>query len=194
MFTGIITNLATVEELKFDENRDLLLILRLKDEVERDFAIGCSIACNGICLTLIKKEGELLYFQASKETCEVTNLAKWGVGDVVNIEFALRLGDEFGGHIVSGHVDGVSELLAIEAIEGSHSLRFSSSSGFGIAKKGSICLNGVSLTINAVGKGWFEVNIIEHTWKNTNLGILQVGNGVNFEIDVVARYVLGQGS
>jgi riboflavin synthase len=191
MFTGIITNIAKVKKIEFNENKDCLIAI-LASKIERELKIGCSIACNGICLTLIKQEGELLYFQASKETCNLTNLSDLKIDDNINLEFSLRLGDEFGGHIVLGHVDGIALLSDLCQIQDSWKMRFVLNDvnlmQF-IAKKGSICVNGISLTVNEVGKDFFEVNIIEHTFNATNLNEIKLGNKVNIEVDVVARYI-----
>ncbi len=192
MFTGIITNFGVVKALDFDENKDCLLEIELNKEVPRAFEIGCSIACDGICLTLVRKSGLRLFFEASKETCDVTTLANWGVGFKINIEFALRLGDEFGGHIVSGHVDGVAKMIEKIQVKDSWRMKFELQDHdlmkF-VAKKGSICVNGVSLTVNEVNESGFEVNIINHTLKNTTLGELVAWGEVNIEVDLLARYV-----
>ena len=193
MFTGIITNFAVVRNIDFTDGKDCLLEIELDKKVSRSFDIGCSIACNGICLTLVKKEDLRLFFEASKETAQVTTLKNWQVGQKINIEFALRLGDEFGGHIVSGHVDGVAKLAEVTKIQDSWKMKFELSDAnlmkF-IAKKGSICIDGISLTVNEVFGNGFEVNIISHSFKNTNLGELKVGGEVNIEVDLLARYVL----
>ena len=194
MFTGIITNFAVVKNIEFNSDKDCLLEIELDKEVARNFEIGCSIACNGICLTLIKKDGLRLFFEASKETCDVTTLSNWKNGQKINIEFALRLGDEFGGHIVSGHVDGVAKISSKEKIQDSWKIFFEfeeknlSLMKF-IAKKGSICIDGISLTVNEVSKNGFAVNIIKHTLENTNLGELKAGDLVNIEVDLLARYI-----
>lgn len=195
MFTGIITNQALITEIKFDDNRDCLLVIELDNEVDRALDIGCSIANNGICLTLVKKDGLHLYFEASKETCQVTSLKNWQVGQMLNVEFALKVGDEFGGHMVSGHVDGVAKLKETKKIQDSWKMEFELGNKnldlikF-IAKKGSVCIDGISLTINDVRDKVFEVNIISHTFNNTNLRKIEVGDEVNIEVDLVARYVL----
>jgi riboflavin synthase len=195
MFTGIITNQAQIKKLEFNDNQDCLLVVELDKKVDRQLEIGCSIANNGICLTLVKKDGLQLHFEASKETCEVTSLKNWQVGQVLNIEFALKVGDELGGHMVSGHVDGVAKLSRMQKIQDSWRMEFEMASKnldlmkF-VAKKGSICIDGISLTINAVTESGFAVNIISHTFGNTNLGQIAVGDKVNIEVDLVARYVL----
>lgn len=195
MFTGIITNQARIKEIRFDENKDCLLVIELDKEVDRGLEIGCSIANNGICLTLVKKEGLQLYFEASKETCEVTSLKNWQVDQLLNIEFALKVGDELGGHMVSGHVDGIAKLKDTQKIQDSWRMEFelideSLELMKFIAKKGSVCVDGISLTVNEVTDKGFAVNIISHTFGNTNLGQIAVGDQVNIEVDLVARYVL----
>ncbi len=193
MFTGIITHIGEIVAIDFNEKKDCLLAISVAKKIDRELEIGCSVACDGICLTLIKKEAQTLYFQASLETCNITTLAKWRLGKKVNLEFALRFGDEFGGHIVLGHIDGQAFLKASTPIQDSWKMKFeltpnSKDLAQFIAKKGSICLNGVSLTTNAVGADFFEVNIIEHTFKNTNFSELKEGDLLNVEIDVMARY------
>ncbi|HLD77137.1 MAG TPA: riboflavin synthase [Rickettsiales bacterium] len=193
MFTGIITHIGEVTKIDFDDKKDCLLTIFISKEIDRKLDIGCSVACDGICLTLVKKDTHTLYFQASRETCEITTLYNWHIGKKVNIEFALRFGDEFGGHIVLGHVDGQACLETLTPIKDSWKMKFeliakSKDLAKFITKKGSICLNGVSLTTNAVGDNFFEVNVIEHTSKNTNFVNLKEGDLVNVEIDMIARY------
>ncbi len=229
MFTGIITHIGVVEQIKFDAKKDCALTISVTQKIARTLDIGCSVACNGICLTLVKKENILLsknpeliknlpakknalsaklpenslaeksetklFFQASKETCNATNLTKWAVGTAVNLEFALRVGDEFGGHIVSGHVDGCAQLKAKTAIQDSVQLEFqlekkSAALKKFIATKGSICLDGISLTVNKVKDDKFFVNLIPHSLANTTFSTIKIGDLVNVEIDLIARYVL----
>ncbi len=191
MFTGIITNLGKVLSLEIKENHDLLIRISLVNSIKHDPQIGCSIACNGICLTLIKKEENIFSFQASKETQNKTNLKNWKIGDLINLEFSLKIGDELGGHIVLGHVDGLAEIIEITKINDSRKIIFSANPNLMkfIAIKGSIVLDGVSLTINEVFENKFSINLIQHSFENTNFSQAQVGNLVNLEIDVLARYV-----
>lgn len=200
MFTGIITNLAIVKNLSSLVNQDLLIAIELKNQkINRRLEIGCSIACNGICLTLIKKTHSwfklsnlLLYFQASPETLAKTTIQSWKINDKINLEFALRAGDELGGHLVSGHVDDVVKIAEIKPINNDSTQFFitlpSRFKKF-IAPKGSIVLNGVSLTINEVSENNFSVNIIKHTFDHTNFGNLKIGDNLNLEIDLIARYL-----
>ncbi len=196
MFTGIVTHLGEVQSLTNKKSQDLLLkISTQKNQVKRTLEVGCSIACNGICLTLTKKEisGEriIFSFEASQETCNKTTLKSWKVGQKINLEFALRMGDEFGGHMVLGHVDSICKIAKIEQIKNSHKFSFATPKKLSkfISQKGSVTLDGISLTINEVSANYFSVNIISHTLSSTNLQNSKVGDLVNLEIDVIARYV-----
>jgi len=192
MFTGIITHLGKVSELKKNPKKDLLLKISVVEKINRKLVIGCSIACNGICLTLIEQKKSLLSFQASRETCEKTTLENWKIGEEINLEFALRAGDELGGHMVLGHVDGAAKILAIQQIKDSKKFTFSTKKELMkfIAEKGSVTLNGASLTVNKVEKNSFSVNLIPHTIANTAFKNAAVNDFINLEIDVIARYVL----
>lgn len=192
MFTGIITHLGKISELKKNPKKDLLLKISVVGKINRKLVIGCSIACNGICLTLIEQKKSLLSFQASRETCEKTTLENWKIGEEINLEFALRAGDELGGHMVLGHVDGTAKILAIQPIKDSKKFTFSTKKELMkfIAEKGSVTLNGASLTVNKVEKNSFSVNLIPHTIANTAFKNAAVNDFINLEIDVIARYVL----
>lgn len=192
MFTGIITHQGRVAELNKNSKKDLLIKIEVINKIDRKLAIGCSIACNGICLTLIEQKKNLLSFQASNETCEKTTLAKWKIDQIINLEFALRAGDELGGHLVSGHVDGVAKIKKIESIKTSKKFTFEAPKEFMkfIASKGSVTLDGVSLTVNEVKDKVFSVNLIEHTITHTAFKNAAVKDFVNLEIDLIARYVL----
>jgi len=192
MFTGIITHLGKISELKKNPKKDLLLKISVVGKINRKLVIGCSIACNGICLTLIEQKKSLLSFQASRETCEKTTLENWKIGEEINLEFALRAGDELGGHMVLGHVDGTAKILTIQPIKDSKKFTFSTKKELMkfIAEKGSVTLNGASLTVNKVEKNSFSVNLIPHTIANTAFKNAAVNDFINLEIDVIARYVL----
>lgn len=197
MFTGIVVDIAEIYSLKKNHKEDLLISLKItnKPNFDRKLEIGCSIACLGVCLTLIKKElldnCHILDFQASKETVNKTNISNWFEGKKINIEFALRVGDELGGHLVSGHVDDVVKILDITKVEQSHIFAFELKDNIKkfICQKGSVTLDGVSLTVNDVFPDRFFVNIIDHTFNNTNFHSLRSGDIVNLEIDQIARYV-----
>ena len=196
MFTGIITNLGKVESLTQNENSDILLKISTKNNIERNLDIGCSIACNGICLTLLTKEisGENITFsfEASNETKEKTTLGTWQQDQLINLEFAARFGDEIGGHMVLGHVDGLAKITNIEKINDSWCFSFAPPTDLMkfIAPKCSVTINGTSLTANEVNKDIFQINIISHTFENTNFQNLKINDFVNLEIDVIARYIL----
>lgn len=196
MFTGIIENLAIVKEIKKDSGGDLSLVISsAKNKISRKLDIGCSIACNGICLTLVEKKEDdsnfYLRFEASNETCQKTTISNWTLEQEINIEFALRVGDELGGHMVLGHVDSVAKIVDIKKNDDSHIIKITTNSEIirFIAKKGSVTIDGVSLTVNEVEGNSFYLNIIKHTMQNTIFKNYEVEDLVNLEIDVVARYV-----
>jgi riboflavin synthase len=189
MFTGIVTDLGHVRAIR-DTDRDR----RFEIETEFDLAgvqIGASIAHAGCCLTVVEKGPDWYAVEVSAETLAMTTLSAWTPGQAVNLERAARVGDELGGHIVSGHVDGIGEVLDVSPEGGSHRVRIRAPRPLHryIAAKGSICVEGVSLTVNAVEDDVFGVNIIPHTWDVTTLGRLKAGSRVNLEIDMLARYL-----
>jgi riboflavin synthase len=192
MFTGIIREVGTL--LSRREAGDTYLRIACQRAPET-IEIGASIACNGICLTVMEAgtDDGRHWFEvaASAETKDKTTLGAWQPGQRINLEPALRLGDEMGGHIVSGHVDGVGEITGLRAEGDSHrlSLRAPEALARFIASKGSICIDGISLTVNEVDGPSFGVNIIPHTWSVTSLAGAQPGGQVNLEIDLLARYV-----
>jgi riboflavin synthase len=198
MFTGIITHIANVKNLSTSRAKDLLISLEIKEqEINRDLKIGCSVACNGVCLTLVSYSKDsivnkvILNFQASSHTLLKTNIKSWKIGNKINIEFALKVGDELGGHFVSGHIDEAVKVKNIEKINKDSTaflIDLPKNLKSFIAPKGSIVINGVSLTINEVLKDCFSVNIISHTFKNTNFANLKVESQVNLEVDLIARY------
>lgn len=191
MFTGIVTDIGTVLEL--ERRGDL----RARIGTGYDTAgidIGASIACNGVCLTVIALGGERQSWfdvEISAETVGATNLDDWAVGTRLNLERALKVGDELGGHIVSGHVDGVAEVVAMRDEGDSTRVTFRAPDHLArfIAPKGSVALNGTSLTVNEVDGADFGVNIIPHTKVATTWGDVSVGDSINLEIDTMARYV-----
>jgi len=191
MFTGIITDLGQVRAIKSSGDSRFEFSTRLKVAA---IPVGASICCSGVCLTVVDKgQGEDNWFAAdvSGETLSLTTLGDWAEGTPVNFERALKMGDELGGHIVSGHVDGVATLI-IAASEGdSQRMTFEALESLSplIAAKGSVTLDGVSLTVNDVEGDSFGINVIPHTLQETTLGSLQPGDRVNLEIDMLARYV-----
>ena len=189
MFTGIVTDVGRVRSVR-ETNRDR----RYEIETAYDVAtidLGASISHSGCCLTVVEKGDTWFAVEVSAETLSMTTLDQWGEGAPVNLERAARLGDEMGGHIVSGHVDGVGEVLSVEAEGGSHRLRIRAPRPLHrlIAPKGSITVEGVSLTVNEVEDDVFGLNIIPHTFDVTTLGALKPGSRVNLEIDMLARYL-----
>ncbi|MCE8507866.1 riboflavin synthase [Ruegeria pomeroyi] len=188
MFTGIVTDIGTVVEL--EQRGDLRARIRTGYDTG-GIDIGASIASDGVCLTVIALGEDWYDVEISAETVSRTNLGGWSVGKRLNLERALKVGDELGGHIVSGHVDGVAEVVAI-ADEGDSTrvtLRAPADLARFIAPKGSVALNGTSLTVNAVEGAEFGINFIPHTKEATTWGSVAVGDRVNLEIDMLARYV-----
>ncbi|MEM6760352.1 MAG: riboflavin synthase [Pseudomonadota bacterium] len=188
MFTGIITDVGTISGLV--EEGDL----RVRISTAYDTAaidMGASIASDGVCLTVVALGPDWYEVQVSAETVSKTNLNTWCVGRRVNLERALRVGDELGGHIVSGHVDGVAEVVSVQD-EGDSTrvtLRAPEALARFIAPKGSVALNGTSLTVNEVEGRDFGINFIPHTKEVTTWGDVATGDAVNLEIDTLARYV-----
>ena len=192
MFTGIVTALGTVRAITpIGGGHDMRLVIGAPWPDMRTIARGASIACSGCCLTAVELGEDWFTVDASAETLARTTLGRWDVGTRVNLERSLKLGDELGGHIVSGHVDGVGEAVAAEPENGSVRWRFRVPPSLArfIAEKGSVAVDGVSLTVNAVSDDGFAVNVIPHTASVTGFGLLRPGDAVNIEIDMLARYV-----
>ncbi len=192
MFTGIITDIGTVRSL--EQRGDLTAQIGTSyDPTTID--LGASIACNGCCLTVTDlgtdDQGNWFQVDISAESVSKTNISDWVVGTPLNLERALKVGDELGGHIVSGHVDGVAEVVAIEQEGDSTRFTFRAPDTLAqfIAPKGSVALNGTSLTVNEVNGADFGVNIIPHTKSETTWSDISVGDRINLEIDTLARYV-----
>jgi len=188
MFTGIITDVGRVRRLRRGELLELTIATAFDTAA---ITIGASIACSGACLTVVAVEPGAFAVQASAETLTCTTLGDWVEGTPVNLEKSLRLGDELGGHLVLGHVDGTARI--VERRPEAESVRFAFEAPEElapfIAPKGSVALDGVSLTVNEVARNRFGVNIIPHTLACTNLGTLQTGQRMNLEVDLIARYV-----
>ncbi|QIK97004.1 riboflavin synthase [Sphingomonas sp. HDW15A] len=194
MFTGIVTEVGNVREAR--EDGDLRLTVATAADLS-DVDLGASIACSGVCLTVVGKGDDWFSVDVSNATRDKTVPDHWQAGASLNLERALRLGDELGGHFVTGHVDGVAEVIAIRPEGGSMEVEFAAERRLGkfIACKGSITIDGVSLTVNEVsdnlgdGTTRFTANIIPHTADHTTLGSLAPNHRVNLEIDVLARYL-----
>ena len=188
MFTGIITDVGRVQGIV--KTGDLKVFITTTYNTEF-INIGASICCSGICLTVVEKASNWFAVEVSQETLDNTTSSSWVEGTSINLERSLQLKDELGGHIVSGHVDGRAQLVNIEKEGGSHRLLLDVPSNLAkfIASKGSVTLEGVSLTVNEVQGSKFGVNIIPHTWDNTSFQYLRDGAFLNIEVDVIARYV-----
>jgi riboflavin synthase len=192
MFTGIITDIGTVTML--EPRGDLRVTLACSYDTQA-IAIGASIACAGVCLTVVETGAGWFAADISAETVRCTTAGDWRVGSHINLERALKVGDELGGHIVSGHVDGVGTIISIAEAGDSRTFTLAAPPDLApyIAPKGSVTLNGVSLTVNTVTDtpdgAQLTVNIIPHTAQCTNFGTAAVGDPVNIEIDVLARYL-----
>jgi riboflavin synthase len=191
MFTGIIVDIGRIREVADDSGRRLVVETRLP---LGEIPVGGSIATSGICLSVIDKGDDWFAAEASGATLEVTTAGSWQVDDAVNLERSLRIGDELGGHIVFGHVDVVGHITALEPVGESHRLEVRIPERLAplVAVKGSIAVDGISLTVNEASADCFAVNIIPHSWSHTNLPMRQVGDAVNVEVDMLARYVARQ--
>src|SRR5262249_49103211 len=188
MFTGIITDLGHVRAVTRGSMTRLEIETRYSME---SIPIGASIACSGACLSVVERGPDWFAVEASAETLSKTTLGDWRVGSAVNLERPLKLGDELGGHLVLGHVDDVGTLVERTSDQGSIRLTFEAPGDLArfIAPKGSVAIDGVSMTVNEVAGRRFGVNVIPITQRETNLGRLAVGDRVNLEIDMMARYV-----
>lgn len=190
MFTGIISAIGDIAELE-QRDGDVRLTIRTGNLSLVDVHLGDSIACNGACLTAVELTGEGFIADVSVETLNLTTIVNWQVGNRINLEKAMQASDRFGGHIVSGHVDGIGEVVSL--YEDARSWRFRIRAPRELAKyiahKGSITVDGTSLTINKVEGAEFELNIVPHTMTHTVMGDYKVGTKVNLEVDLVARYL-----
>ncbi|MGJ8602722.1 MAG: riboflavin synthase [Marivita sp.] len=188
MFTGIVTDIGTLRSL--ERRGDLRA--RIATGYDTDsIDIGASIACSGVCLTVVQLGPDWFDVEISAETLDKTNIGVWVEGQTINLERALKVGDELGGHIVSGHVDGLAEIVDMRPEGDSVRYTFEAPRALArfIASKGSVALDGTSLTVNEVDGTRFGVNIIPHTQEVTTWGQSKVGDTVNLEIDTLARYV-----
>ena len=196
MFTGIVSHIGIVNKISHPNDWELSIDVINDNNSDNDFninsiAIGSSISCSGICLTLKKVLNNTLFFDVSDETREKTNFSTWKVGSLINLEKSLKVGDELGGHFVYGHVDTTAIIRSIEKINGSYKITFNINRNFlkYFASKGSVSVDGVSLTVNDVDKDFFTVNIVPFTWLHTSFKNYKTGTVVNIEIDILARYL-----
>ncbi len=188
MFTGIITDIGRIENIS--RKKDLKLTIKTNFK-HKDLVIGSSIACSGPCLTIVDSKENFFSVEISNETISKTNIGSWTEGHLINLEKGLRVGDEIGGHFVTGHVDGVIKLIDKRQDLGSIVLTFQQEKSLTkfLAPKGSVSIDGVSLTINQSFQNKFTVNIIDHTQKNTTLGNIDIGQSANIEVDMFSRYI-----
>ncbi|MBI1274972.1 riboflavin synthase [bacterium] len=193
MFTGIISAIGTIMDIQ-EKNGSLQARISCPYDAA-SIQLGASIACNGMCLTVTSlentKEGCQFSVDISPESIAVTQAGQWQNGTLLNLERALKIGDELGGHLVTGHVDGLSEILHIQPMGDSYRIELAAPATLArfIAAKGSVTLDGISLTVNGVEQNRFWVQIIPHTWTNTNLHTRKPGDKLQLEIDVLARYI-----
>ncbi len=195
MFTGIVSHIGKIENITHPSDWELSVKIE-NNKHSSDFnsdnlLIGASVSCSGICLTLKKRRESILFFDVSDETVSKTNFLEWKVGDFINLEKSLKVGDEIGGHFVYGHVDTTATVREIKQINGSFKVVFSVNKNFFkyFAPKGSVTIDGVSLTINEIKNKTFAVNIVPFTWENTSFKNYKLDTIVNVEIDILARYL-----
>ena len=191
MFTGIVTDIGEIVSVDpGGKAGDRRFVIATKHDMT-PIAIGASIACSGCCLTVIEKSAGRFAVEVSAESLDKTHLGDWTVGSRLNLELSLKLGDELGGHLVYGHVDGVGKIVSSTPEGGSVRFVFEAPPEVArfVAAKGSIAIDGISLTVNEVDDNHFGVNVISHTQSVTTLGQARVGQRVNLEVDMLARYV-----
>jgi riboflavin synthase len=191
MFTGIVTDIGEIVTLTpGGQAGDRRFVVRTRHDM-KPIAIGASIACSGCCLTVIEKGDDWFAVEVSGESLAKTHLGDWKVGSRINLELSLKVGDELGGHLVYGHVDGVGKVVAMTPEGGSVRFTFEAPSDLArfVAAKGSVAIDGISLTVNEVAGNRFGVNVISHTQAVTTLGQAKIDQPVNLEVDMLARYV-----
>ena len=185
LFSGIIINVGEVVAYNKSES-----ILSIKSSIKK-INLGDSISCSGVCLTIARIKNNIIDFNISSETKNKTNLMYLNVGDLINLEKSLKVGDEINGHFVFGHVDGLSKILSIKHLEDSKVIEFIAEENIikYLSPKCSVALDGISLTVNNVSEAKFNVSIIPYTWENTSLKKMKEGDFLNTEVDMLARYV-----
>ena len=194
MFTGIVTAIGAVRDVRRNDAGDARVLIEPPGRPDWDLGrieTGASVACSGVCLTVAAVEGSAFGVDVSLETIGLTTVGSWREGDGVNLERALAMGDELGGHMVSGHADGLGRIASVEPDGDGHRMLVDAPAGLEglIAPKGSVALDGVSLTVNGVEGGRFGVMVVPHTWNNTTLRDRRPGDDINLEADMLARYV-----
>lgn len=190
MFTGLIIATGKVKEIRADTG-DVQLLIEATGLKGKEIAVGDSVAVNGVCLTVIEQTDDALRFDVSRESLAHTLIDDWELGSLLNLELALTPNTRLGGHFVSGHVDGVSILKRLDKDARSWRMLFEAPVGLEkyIARKSSVTLDGISLTVNSVTDREFDVNIVPHTWQATSLGNKNIGDKVHIEVDLIARYL-----
>ena len=191
MFTGIVSDIGEIVSVtRGGKAEDRRFVIGTRHDLT-PVVIGASIACSGCCLTVVEKEADRFTVEASGETLDRTHLGDWQVGKRINLELSLKVGDELGGHLVYGHVDGVGTVVSTKPDGGSMRFVFEAPKELArfVATKGSVAVDGVSLTVNEVSGNCFGVNLIPHTQAVTTLGQAKAGQRVNLEVDMLARYV-----
>jgi len=191
MFTGIVTDVGEITSVTpGGQTGDRRFVIRTRHDM-KPVPMGASIACSGCCLTVIEKGADWFAVEASGETLDKTHLGDWKAGTRINLEMSLKLGDELGGHLVYGHVDGMGKVASMTPEGGSVRFVFEAPAELArfIAAKGSVAVDGISLTVNEVRGNRFGVNVISHTQAVTTLGQARAGQRVNLEVDMLARYV-----
>lgn len=188
MFTGIIETLGRIKSIEKEQDN---IHISISSDITNELKIDQSVAHNGICLTVVAIENDCYTVTAIKETIEKTNLGHWNIGDVVNLERAMRLGDRLDGHIVQGHVDQIGKCINVENANGSwyYTFQYDSSLNNITIEKGSITVNGVSLTVVNSKRNEFSVAIIPYTYEHTNFHAIKKGSVINLEFDVIGKYV-----
>ncbi len=189
MFTGIVETTGKVTRI--DRLSESVRLSIAAGRVSEDVALGDSIAVNGVCLTVVSIDAPELVFDAVYETLRRTTLGSLGVGDVVNLERAMIANGRFGGHIVQGHVDGVGRIASMRPVGNAWQVHVDVDSNLMryIVEKGSICIDGISLTVADAGRSSFSVSVIPHTWENTTLSARRAGDSLNIECDIIGKYV-----
>ena len=190
MFTGIISAIGSLTSLDHKPDGGARVSIKTPWDCKK-IDLGASISCNGVCLTVVDRDQDHFSVDVSEESLAVTSLKNWGEGSAINLERALAMGDELGGHIVSGHVDGLAEIMSIRQDGDSYRVSLKAPDHLApmIAPKGSVALDGISLTVNEVDANTFGIMVIPHTWTHTTLGQNQIGDRINLEVDMLARYV-----
>ncbi|MAW34360.1 MAG: riboflavin synthase [Proteobacteria bacterium] len=188
MFTGITEGTGVIVSAKLDQDKNTLEVEAGNFDIQ-DVVVGDSISVNGVCLTVVEMGSDKLKFDISPETLRI--ICPFNVDDLVNLEKSLKLADRLGGHLVSGHIDDVGEVVSIDVVNGNYEVEIAYSASIAkyISRKGSIAVNGVSLTVNDLTNSSFSVNLIPHTWNSTSLNKMQINTTVNLEIDLIARYI-----